>query len=484
MALLTKSKYLNGLQCPLLLWVTFNDKNSIPPVDLATQATFDAGNLVGELAKKLFPGGVDVPQGDFMGNINATKKLIQSRNIIFEAGIMNKNCYSRADILVPVADNEWDIYEVKSSTSVKPVNISDISFQKYVYENSGLKIRKCFLTRINNNYVRNGEIDVNKLFKSEDITSDVESEIIGIQDRIYEMFKIIASSEPNIKIGPHCTDPYACPITKCSDHIPKNSVFDLSRIGKKGFELYNDGLLNIKDIPLSYKLNEKQNIQRACELSSKVHVDKKAIKDFLDKLIYPLHYLDFETFNEAIPLFENVKPYQQIPFQYSLHTVEKNNNIKHFEFLYNGSSDPRLEFIQSLKNSLGNNGSVVVYNESFEKARLLELAEIYPEYKEWVDSVILRFIDLLIPFRNFDYYNSLQVGSASIKKVLPALTGKTYSDLDIGDGATASISYMNIFAGKITGLEKEKIRADLLKYCSLDTEGMIWIVDELNKLIN
>ncbi len=280
---------------------------------------------------------------------------------------------------------------------------------------------------------------------------------------------------PNVTICKSCADPYNCPLEDdCWGFLPPSSVFDLSRGGKKSFELFANGIHSIKDIPEDFKLSDKQGIQHECERTGKIHVNKEKIKEFLDTLEKPAYYLDFETFSTAVPLFDGVKPYQQIPFQFSLHI-----NGKHFEFLADGG-DPRAEFIKELQKVLGKDGSIVVYNQSFEKMILKQLAEKFPEYEEWVSSVFKRIVDLYAPFRNFYYYNPKQKGSASIKKVLPAVTGKDYSDLEIADGGTASVSYLHSVYGECK--EKIKIREDLLRYCELDTEGMIWIVEDLEKL--
>jgi len=134
----------------------------------------------------------------------------------------------------------------------------------------------------------------------------------------------------------------------------------------------------------------------------------------LNSLRYPLHFLDFETFDTAIPLYDGTKPYQKIPFQFSLHILrDDESSVEHHSFLAENSCDPRLEFLVSLKGVIKDTGSIVVYNKSFEESRLKELAEAYPEYKHWVDSLFARIVDLIVPFRNFHYYNSLQEGRAA-----------------------------------------------------------------------
>jgi len=479
MALLTKSKYLAGLQCPRYLWALIHDKGKIPDPDVSAQFKFDEGTKVGELATKLFPEGINVPFEDFKDNLEKSKDLLKEKKPLFEAGFRAGDCFSRADILVPVG-NKWDIIEVKSGTSVKEVNVHDMSFQKYCYEAKGLKIRKCFLMHLNKEYVRKGEIDLEKLFVKDNITSEVEELMKDIKGKIDYLLEVINKDKyPEAVIGPQCKDPYECPLTECWDFLPENHVFHLYRGGKKSLQLFEEGIHAIRDIPENFKLNDKQGIQKDCEIKGKVHIHKESINHFLKTLQYPLYYLDFETFSTAVPMYDGLKPYSQVCFQFSLHVVEKEREKpKHYEFLYSGNDDPREEFIFALKKALGDKGSVVVYNQSFEINRLKELGEHFPEHKDWVGNTIGRIVDLLIPFRNFSYYNPVQKGSASIKKVLPALVGKDYSGMGIGDGATASVEFYNMAYNGGKDVQKA-----LLKYCELDTLAEVMIVEKLRELV-
>lgn len=478
MPILTKSKYLLGLQCPKLLWTVMNDPSAIPEVDEATQYRFDQGHLVGEYAKKRFPSGIQVPE-EFRKNIEKTKELLKERKPLFEAGFLVDNIYARADILVPVEDDAWDIIEVKSSTQVKDVNIEDVAFQKHVYTKFGLKIRKCHLMHVDNTYVKQGEIDPKELLKMEDIGVEVEEALKGIQERIKTMIEVMSLPErPDVKIGPHCTDPYACALKDdCWSYLPPDNVFELYYGGKKSWKLFEQGILSIKDIPQDFKLNPKQQIQKQSLISE--HTDKENILKFLDRLEHPLYYLDFETFSTAVPLFDGLRPYQQVVFQYSLHVESSDGPLEHHEFLHMDPSDPRPAFLESLKSVLGDSGSIVVFNQSFEIGRLRELSEAFPSYKQWYDELLPRFVDLITPFKQFWWHSNLQHGSNSIKAVLPAVTGKSYSDLEIADGGQASIAYLDMTHGDMNDEEKEKTRKELLKYCGLDTEGMVWIVKEL-----
>jgi hypothetical protein len=266
-------------------------------------------------------------------------------------------------------------------------------------------------------------------------------------------------------------------------------VFKLYRGGKKSFNLYEQGITCIKDIPDEFKLTSNQQIQQECEKTGKVHIHKEGIKHFLNELRYPLYFLDFETYNTAIPLYDGLKPYAQVPFQFSLHVQEsENTEPKHHSFLAEGNADPRPKFMSELKKLLGKEGSIIVYNQAFEKMILKQTSEFIPTYKEWVETINARIVDLLIPFRNFHYYNPVQQGSASIKKVLPALTGKTYEGMEIAQGTDASRRYLYITHGRFNGKkespeEVKKVREALEKYCELDTWAEVIMLEKLRGIV-
>ncbi len=484
--LLSKTKYLNGRQCLRYLWVLFNDPKRIPATDPNTQYTFDQGHVVGEFAKQLFPDGINVPQDSFRGNIDQTIRLMKDRNPLFEAGILVDNLYSRIDILYPVKDESWDIIEVKSSTSVKDVHIQDAAYQRYCCTQLGLNIRKCFIAVINNQYVKEGDIDPEGLFNIHDITEEVLAISDDIPDQVEEMYEAIDRETcPEMIIGPHCKDPYECPLGECWEHLPEGNVFTLYYSGKKSFDLYNRGIMAIQDIPDNYKLSEKQTIQKGSLLTGETHQDKEAIKSFLASLEYPLYYMDFETINPGVPLFDGTRPYQQIPFQFSVHVVrEAHSNLEHYSFLAEGTQDLRPKLMEELQKILGYSGSIIAYNKGFEEGILKTLGKAFPEYEDWVNQTLTRMVDLLEPFRNFDYYHPDQKGSASLKAVLPAITGRGYDDLEINDGQIASITFLAATYGDMPEEERARVMSDLEQYCGRDTEGMVWIVGELRELVN
>ena len=485
--LLTKSKYLVGLECLNCLWNMFHAPDSIVERSSADMFKMRDGVLVGDLAKMLFPDGVDIPSDDFSANLKKSRLLLRSRKSLFEAGFKYKNLFSRADILVPVGDEleSWDIVEVKSGTSVKDINIHDVSFQKYVFEHCGLRIRNCFLLHLNSEYVRNGELDLNSLFVKEDITKDVDDVFPLVRERIKMMVDAVSSDvSPSAGVfGSRIVSGYHDCFSDGCVVLPENNVFCLYRGGKFSSSLFARGITCIKDIPLDTPLSEKQTIQRLCDVKRKAHINGEKISDFLKTLVYPIYFLDFESFSTAVPMFNGLSPHSHVPFQFSLHVVEK-EGVKptHHEFLYDGKGDPRSDFVSALKKVIGGKGTVLVYNQVFEIGRLRELADFFPEHNGWIENVLSRIVDLLAPFREFHYYNPRQQGSASIKDVLPAITGKGYEDLEIGDGGTASTEFYRVTYEDCSDEERQKVRENLLKYCEKDTLAEVEIVEKLREL--
>lgn len=484
---ISKSKYLSGLQCSKLLWHNYHAKDVFPAVDAGQQAIFDQGHEVGEWAKRLFPGGIEVAEGNLnlLETVEETARLLERRVPLYEAAFIHGDAYARSDILVPVEDGQWDLHEVKSGTTVKDVNRDDVAFQLRVLTGAGLRVRKCYLTHINNQYVRSGAIDPQQLLHSEDVTEEAHGRLPSVAARLAEQSVVIEAAEsPEVPIGPHCSNPYDCPLkSRCWDHLPEHNVFHLYRGGKKSWRMFEDGISALVDAPED-SLNVKQAIQLEAVRTEEPRINADGIRRFLDTLEYPLFYLDFETFSTAVPLFDDVRPYRQIPFQFSLHIQDlPGGELIHHGYLAASRDDPRVEFMQQLRDVLGSRGSVVVYNAPFEVGRLRETAQFLPAYQPWVEAVEARIVDLLKPFRAFDYYHPDQHGSASIKAVLPALVGRSYDDLDIKEGGTASMEFMRVTFGDVEPADRERVRRALEIYCGMDTEAMVWIVEKLRALV-
>jgi hypothetical protein len=266
----------------------------------------------------------------------------------------------------------------------------------------------------------------------------------------------------------------------CWKDIPSYSIFDVSRLSSDNkWDLYNQGVLTLDKIPKDFPLLERQKIEVDSFLSDKIVIDKKNLSNFINKVSPTIYFLDFETYQSAIPTLLGTKPYQQIPFQYSAHYINDKQELTHFEFLSTNLEDPREEFILSLIEDLRQPGDIFVYNISFEKQRLQELCRAFPDYASFLNDIIDRMIDLIIPFKNGWYYSPKMKGKNSIKNVLPALVpGFSYQDLDINNGILASQSFLNL--SRIEDKEQiSKTRKDLLEYCKLDTEAMVKIFEVL-----
>ena len=484
----SKSRYLEGLQCPKLLWKRCNAKDEFPPLDESTRAIFEQGNRVTELARTLFPGGIKI-EGvtDYDAIIRRTQDLLPERVPLFEPAIRVKNLFVRPDILSPNKDGSWDIFEVKSSTKVKDVNLNDVAFQTVCLEKSGLSIRRVHLVLINNGYVRHGQVDAKALFVIKDVTDLLRPLCKQVEANIECMLKVREQKTcPEMKIGLQCSTPYNCPLEDlCWKHIPEDSPFIYNRIRKdKAFGFINEGFLKGADVPAARLSTAAHQIIRASHVAKKVHVEMKALKGFLKKLEFPLYFMDFETINPAIPVYENTRPYEQIPFQFSLHILEDwSKKPVHHAFLAENREDPRPEFLKKLRSLITPKGSIVAFNMKFESGCLKNSAEVYPECSEWVKEIEPRFIDLLVPFRRFDYYDPKQLGSCSIKALYPALVGKSYDGMAISGGEQASKEYVRVtFTDGVPEKEKRAIYDGLLEYCKLDTQAMIDVLNVLKKV--
>ena len=484
---LSKSKYCNGIQCMKMLWL---DKNKKEEKKELNENVLKTGNFVHEIAKYLFGEHVNI---EFNENLNEmisnTYSTIDSyKNVVItEASFNFNNNFCSVDILKKT-NNTYELYEVKSSTETKDIYIKDISYQYYVLNNLNLKVNKCCLVHLNSDYTRYGELELDKLF----IIDDVTDEIIKLQDEVKENINKIneyikQDSEPNDSIGLHCMNPYLCPFFDyCTRNLEKPNVFDVrSMKNKVKFELFNKNIYKYPDL-LKQDIEPKFKQQIEFELYDlKPYINKEKIKEFLNTLDKNIYFLDFETYQQPIPLYDGVRPYMQIPFQYSLHYIE-NNELKHKEFLGDGVNDPRYELAKSLVNDIPLNSCTVAYNMTFEKAVIKNLSELYPDLSIHLMNIYDNMKDLMIPFNDRDYYCKDMKGSYSIKYVLPALfpddPSLNYHNLDmVHNGSEAMSSYANM--NSLNEEEKEKLRYNMLEYCKLDTYAMVKIYEKLKEVI-
>lgn len=489
---LSKSQYVRGLQCHKGLWLYRNRKDLLSEVAAAQQMIFDQGQSVGVLAHQRFPGGVLITEDHTQAAeaIASTQAAVKAgARTLYEAGVIHADVLVRADIIVRTKDNKaWDLIEVKSSTAVKEVYLNDVAVQRYVLEGAGFRIRKTFLMHINNEYVRKGAIDPRGLFTLADITQEALALQKIVPTQLKAMKVMLAkSAAPVMAIGAQCFDPYACDFEDhCWAKVPDYSVFDLggARFEKK-IGWWRKGIKSVADIP-DDGLSRAQSTQVRVARSRRPHIDLEGITEALDELAYPLYFLDFETINLALPPYNGLRPFQQLPFQASVHVLaRKGGALKHEEFLDDGRQDPRLALVAFLTRVIGPKGTVIAYNKGFEGNCLKELAQSYPRHAKKLLSMKERLWDLAGPFRSVDYVHPKFHGSWSIKNVLPVLIpSMTYEGMPIHDGGGAQVAYINLMSGKLSAMETRRTMKDLKAYCGQDTLAMVELLGYMNKLLD
>lgn len=487
--LLSKSTYMRGRQCPKALWLYKYRRDLLPPVDPLSQAVFDTGTSVGLLAQQLFPGGVDcTPPTPFeyaQSVADTLAAIARGERVIYEAAFMRDEVLAAMDILV-LTDEGWKAYEVKSSTSVKETYIHDAALQSHVIEGS-IPLVDVSIVHLNNSFVKQGPIDPQELFTIVSVKASVDRERAEVPARIEALKAVLQLPEaPAVDIGPHCDTPYPCNFkAHCWAHVPEHSVFDLTRSSGKEWKLYERGILRLADIPSDEPLSTAQRRQVEAWKSGEVVVDQDALRTWIDELRYPLHHLDFETMNAAVPLFNGTRPFQQLPFQYSLHVQETPNAAAiHHEFLGDGNGDPREALLRHLLSEIRPEGDILAYNASFECTVLRGLARDLPHHAAAIERILPRFKDLMDPFRKGWYYAPAMNGRNSIKVVLPALVKDlSYGDLAIQEGGTASLRFAQLSAGTFSG-DVDQLRRELLAYCHLDTLAMVELLGVLERTVH
>jgi len=485
---LTKSNYLLGLQCAKLLWVKTHDKTRIPDPDEFAMYRFGVGDEMEKIAKSIFSGGIEIPHEDFLENLRLSEEYLKERIPLFEPSFKFGQLFSRADVLVPIGEDEWDIVEIKSATKVKEINVHDVSFQKYIYENCGLKIRKCFLMHINRAYIRKEEIEPEKFFTLSDISSEVKNISEKLEERIAKMLEIINSEkEPGYEIGGHCSNPYECPMKKeCWADLPGGNILEFYRKMRiQTFNLGNEGQIKINKVSDYFKKNFNPFQKQVLATKEGEGYENRVLGKFLDSLKYPIYYLDLQTINPALPKFKFMKPYKKIPYQFSLHIQKsKVSSVEHVSFLSDGKSDPRLLFLQILKENLGDSGTILVYDKTKDGGILKDLAWNFPMHRGWIEkSVLNRIKDLWGLFENFHFFDVEDKIPLSIKYRIPKFGELKHEDLEIEDSETRGLLYEKFVH---SGLEDEgvvEIKKHLRKKSREETLSMINVIDVLWRIL-
>ena len=490
MLYLSKSKYCSAVQCPKMLWLFKNmpdkcDDSCMNPTVLAN------GNEVGDIAMGLYGEYTEVPYDEPGKMIMETADLISANvPVIAEASFALNGLFCSVDILLNHGDKRVSIVEVKSSSRIRDIYITDVAYQYHVLEGLGIRVEKASIAHIDTSYVRHGDLEPDKLFMISDVTDEVREEQAEVQRMLSFLEGYMSrTSEPCDSIGEQCFSPYQCGFFHyCGRDLPSPSIFDIDGIQiRTKLANYNKGIISFEDILSADVLKPDRMLQVEHELKTLPPlIDVTSIACFLKGFSFPLYFLDFESFQPAIPIFDDSSPYEQIPFQYSLHYIWKaGGELKHREYLADAGHDPRRSLAEQLCLDIPRGVCTVAYNMAFEKARIKRLAELCPDLSEHLMDIHDHMVDLMVPFKRRWYYNKAMKGSYSIKYVLPALFPDDpeldYSNLDgVHNGTEASAAFEKM--ASMTPEERDKCRDDLLKYCCLDTLAMVKIWQKLTRL--
>lgn len=469
--LITKSDYLLFLCCKNEFWL----KKRKPEFKVATEMSLDNQHRIEQ--------GKEVEQLAY--NISRLRKA-DVKQVHIEKNIWADNLYCRCDILVELYNGKYELYEVKSGASIKEENYEDVTFQRIVLSNANYVVSNVFLVYVNTDYVLGEELDVDTYFIIEDVTAIAKERTPQTKLNIASAINYL-NTEPVFKLTDLCSERLNCAFALFSGVTePAYSVFNIARLHtNKLYELLQMGIVDIMDIPTDFKLSVKQQQQINIAQNNTTYIDKEAINDTLNNLVYPLYFYDYETFNATIPMYKGLKPYQQMVFQFSLHIKETPfSELKHHEFLSKGHIEPSFEVAQALSALITKRqGTFIVWNQSFEKTRNKEIANMYPQFTNFLNWVNEQTFDLMKIFSQNYYMHPEFKGSCSIKKVLPVLVPElSYQNLAINEGMTASIKWFQMVTNKTNTHEKEAIYQHLLAYCKLDTLAMVKILEKIQKL--
>jgi hypothetical protein len=486
---LTKSRYTAGLQCLRRLWLI--DHEPAPHEEPAPGSPMDIGLEIGRKAHLLFPGGalVDEPPWWHAQAVARTAALMANEQVpaIFEAAFEYDNIRIRVDVLERLAPGTWGLREVKSSSGPKNHYYDDIALQVFVLQGACVAVSSIEFLHVNTAYVRGpGGICWTDFFARMDVHDPVAARLVDLPSRLHAMRDCLGMVElPHAEPGSQCGTPYACEFwDRCTADKPADWTFYLPRLSQaRVSELKVHGIESISLIPADFPLASKQMIIRDATASGQPYVALD-LAGLLSRCGPPACYLDFEAMMPPIPLYAGTRPYQTIPFQWSLHASDGEGVLQHREFLAEGCGDPRRQFAETLIEALAAfDGPILVYS-AYEKSRLKQLAGEFPDLSESLNALIARLVDLLPIVRGAVYFPEFRF-SNSIKSVGPALCpGFGYDNLEgIADGGAASSTFLQLASGYLTVPDEiDHLRAALLAYCQRDTLAMVEVHRALTRL--
>ena len=469
--MLTKTDYLLFLEAPLHLWAKKHDQlEQISPSQYDLHL-MEQGRTIEKLAQEHLE--------------HQLKTSTTSLELTFQHLVTDGNFLARMDALVyDPAAQAYDIYEIKSASSLKKEHYFDAAFQRLVAE-ANFTIRHTYLVHVNKDYTRQGALDLDQLFQIVNVDEETEQ----LRQEILEGRKAAwQTASLNAPDGiEECLKPKTCPCPSlCHPDLPDHSIFDLPRLHyKKARQLKSQGVLAIQNIPDDFPLSDIQKNHHRVVKSKHPIINHYEIQSALDQMVYPLYFLDYETYNPAVPEYDHYHPYQHVTFQYSLDVFQTPEAQPiHHEFLAIGDEDPAKPLLEHLLPRIGAQGSVIVWNKSFEAGRNKDMAGLYPEYASHLENMNARIFDLMEIFSKGSFIHPDFHGSASIKNVLPVMVEDlNYEGLPIPKGDEAMMAWVALTRGQLSPEEIEQTRKDLLQYCALDTLAMVKIWQALRQLV-
>jgi CRISPR/Cas system-associated exonuclease Cas4 (RecB family) len=483
---LSKSRFIAGWQCLKRLYLEVHQPELAGELDEQSIAVFEQGHEVGRWAQNMFPGGVLIEAGheDVGKALQQTEQALTGKEhpAVFEGAFTHDGILARVDILERRPRNKWRLIEVKSSTKLKDYYLYDVAIQRLILEGLGMKVVPC-LMHLNREYVYDGkQYELEKLFVIRDIADETAALGQDVKDLIREERRVLGkATPPDIKPGSHCTNPFGCEFYEvCNKPLPADHISYLPGISaKKLEELSSRGIESIGKIPSNFPLAERQKRAWECARTGKPWFGK-GLREALAGLHYPLYFMDFETLGVALPRYAGMSPYDQIPFQWSVHVQRKAGaDLEHYEFLADDTIDPRREFARSLLQVIGKKGSILAYSSGFESGCLASLAEWLPQYKDEIENIQDRLWDPL-PVIRAHVYDLAFRGSYSLKSVLPALVpGMSYDGMEVAEGNEAGLAWEKMIHAEAGSEERKKLRDALVAYCKQDTLAMLRLLEVL-----
>ncbi len=467
---LSKSDYLLFLEAPRHLWAKHHGAYQETLSDF-DQYLISQGAEVERLAVRYMEASV------LRGQPGA--RLLWQQTFIDGAYL------ARPDMLIHHADSgSYDLVEIKSSTSVDKENLHDITFQ-YLILAKALPVQNCYLLHLNKDYRRGDALDLEGLFVLEDVTEKVGALAAEVETLRAAALRTVQTRD--LEELDACASPRTCPCPEvCFPDLPGGSIYELPRLfATQKQALRRQGILRVRDLPEAYKLNKKQRIVAECVRAGREHLDRAELRERLEELRYPLWFLDYETCLCPIPIFPGYKPQQPAVFQYSLHCQDApGGEVQQCGFIGWGEDEPSGELLEHLSAELGAEGSILVWNQSFEKTRNREMAELHPEYAEFLGDVNERIVDLMAIVDEGIYYHPDFRGSASIKQVLPVMVPElSYQGMEVHEGLQASAGWLKLRSGLLSGEERTELLEDMARYCALDTYAMVAILRRFQEML-